>query len=115
MAPRIHSRHLEKSAAVQSGSACAERVFGEPPCLPLILDQPDDRGIDQHPDIAGLVLVQIVCGQALDDCGGRVICPVCGVQMKQAPLANEPDVPTAILDDLSDLPRDWPSLSFGNE
>ena len=37
--------------------------------------------------------------------GGRVICPVCWVQMEQAALANKPDVPMAILDDLSDPPN----------
>ena len=53
---------IKKSVALQSRSAPAEWVFGEPPCPALILHQADNRGIRQHPDIAGLVFVQIVRG-----------------------------------------------------
>ena len=88
-----------------SGSTGAKRVFSEPLCLPIIFDQPDDRGIGQHPQIAGVVFVQIVCGQALDGCGRASNLSRLQVQMKQAALANKPDVPMAVFDNVSDPPN----------
>ena len=47
----------------------------------------------------------VVCGQALDDCGRASNLSCLHVQMKQPALANEPDLPMAIFDNVSDPPN----------
>jgi hypothetical protein len=59
----------------------------------------------QHPKIPGMVFVQVVCRQVLDDYGVTSNLSCLQVQMKQAALANEPDVPMAIFDNVSDSPN----------
>jgi hypothetical protein len=53
---------LDKGAAVQDGGTRPERVFSEPLGLPVIFDEPGERGRGEQPEIAGLVFVQVYGG-----------------------------------------------------
>ena len=90
----------------------AKWVFREALCLAIIFDEPDDRGIGQHPQIAGFVFIQIICAEAIPGCGRASNLSCLLVQMEQAAVANKPDIPMAIRDNLMILPTNRPSLSL---
>ena len=76
-------------------------VFREALCLWIIFHEPDDRGIGQHPQIAGFVFIHTLCAEAIPGCRRASNLSCLLVQMEQTALANKPDIPMAVRDNLS--------------
>ena len=68
----------------------------------IILDEPDNWGIGQYPEISDIVLINVVRAQAIPGCEWASNLSCSWVQMKQAALANKPDIVMPIFDDVSD-------------
>src|SRR6202035_836999 len=74
-------------------------------CLSIIFHEPDDRGIGQHPEIADFVFIHTVRVEAIPGCRRASNLSCLLVQMEQTAFADKPDIPMAILDNLSDPPN----------
>src|SRR5208283_4743517 len=61
--------------------------------------------MSEHPQIARFVFIHAVCAETIPGCGraSNLSCRL--VQMEQTAVANKPDIPAAILDNLSDPPN----------
>src|SRR6185436_1249940 len=82
----------------------AKWVFCEALCPAIIFHEPDDGGIGQHPQIAGFVRPHTLCAEAIHDFRRASNLSCLLVQMEQTALANKPDVPMTIRDNVSDPP-----------
>ena len=62
---------IHNGAMHDADSTFPKRIFSESFCLMIVFNQCDDRRTGKHPEIAGLVCMEmeIVCGQAVHGCG----------------------------------------------
>ena len=67
MPPTIHSARHPEWCFGYADSTFPKWIFSESFCLTIVFDECDDRRIGKHPEIAGLVFMEmeIVCGQAI--------------------------------------------------
>ncbi len=96
----------DKCAGVQQCRAGAERILREPLGLAVVFDQTDGWGGGEQPEIVVAVFVHVIHGQTGDDRNRTRDLPRLDVHVKQAAVANEPDLPALVFDDAPDPPHE---------
>src|SRR5215469_2550761 len=92
-----------KFTVCDTNGAGSQRVVRQSLGVAIVFYEPDDRGIGKHPQIPGIVFIDIICGKTLHGCVGTSNLPGCWVQMIEATVADKPDLPLAVRDNVSDL------------
>src|SRR5215469_1309760 len=93
----------QKLTVCDTNGAGPQRVVRQSLGVGIIFHEPDDRGIGQHPQVSRIVFINIICGKTLRGCFGTSNLSGRWVQMIETALADKPDLPATVRDNVSDL------------